>query len=216
LPFDLVALLHGSVQEPRRVEDLEPPVAALEVPDAHALRGERIRCDLGLPRGDRPDQGALPHVRISGDHDRGQLRVEARDLPERDAGLHQGVQVPGHLADDGREAADGLLAEALHLLDRGAADAPRVLSGKVLGLARRPVDGSQVLAELVPVHQEVDELTVERRELLQGREALHVSVEGALEGLSRGLHLGNGEVPRAVRAVAALRGRLGRPAQRLV
>ena len=79
LALHQVPLVHGPVQEPRGVEDLEPRVPDVEVAYEDPLRRERVWGDAGLRGAHAPHERALPHVRVARHDDRRGLRINVRE-----------------------------------------------------------------------------------------------------------------------------------------
>src|SRR2546428_11572686 len=175
LPLHGVPLVHGAVEEPRRIEDLEAGVADVEVPDENALRRERVRSDPRARGAHPPDERALPHVRISRDDDRRSLRIDVREFLQRAPGLLEAFKVRRYLVDDGGEAPECFPADR--------SDSSRSMGGlnpageparELEDLLPAPINAGEVLPQGRNADRRLDELAIERRGAVERREALDV------------------------------------------
>src|SRR5207247_6268195 len=201
-----------------RVENLEPSVPDIEVAHGDPLGREGVRGDPGLRGAHTGDEGAFPDVRVAGDDDRGRLGVQVREPLQRATGGLERVEVGPDLLHHGGEPPEGLPPDGTHVRGpAGRLHPPGGLSGQLEDLGPGPVRRREVLVERRNADGDVDELAVERRDPVEGREALDVRLQGAREGIPRRLDLCHGEVLRPLPPGTTLCGRrLGRLPERFV
>ena len=120
--------------------------------------------------------------------------------------------------DDRRKSAERLPPDRPDLRRAaGGLDSLRETAGELKGLLAGPIHRGEVLSQRQDAHRRVDQLPVERRDPVQGREAFDVRLHRRREDIPRRLDLRDREVLRPLLASPPLRGRrLRRPPECLV
>ena len=213
LSLEPVAVLHRAVQEAWRVEDLVPIRADLDMAQVNPLGRERVRGDLRPARGHGTDERTLPDVRVAGDDHGPGSRVDGRNQTEFLPRGDEGIEVLGNLADNRREPSVGSFPEWRQLLRLRRTDPAEVLPGYVVRFPRGPLHRAEVLLQVVPIREGIDELPVEGREAVEAREASDGPPKGRSDRCAGHADAGRREVPGPRDAVLPLRRRLGRPCE---
>src|SRR3989442_3943838 len=177
LSLHLVALRHRPIEDPRGVEDLIAHGPPVEMPERYALRRERILRDLRTACRRRADERTLADVRIAGNDDRRDGRIDLRNAPERATGLDERLEVRRDLLHERREPTVRLPAEIRNSRARRLADPTAVLSGDLARFVAGPAGGREMLLQLAAVHEHIDELAIEGGQSVQAREAGDVSAQ---------------------------------------
>jgi len=169
LSLDVVALVLGAVEQPRRVDQLVANPVAVDVADLDATRGKGVLGDLVRGAGDVVDKGGFADVRVAGDHDGRLVGLDVWKGLEFVAGVADRPEIVLDLVHDVGDTGEGLLAVFARGLGLGLAELRLVFATQLLDLAAGPRDLRERLPEFVDVDDGVGEFVVEGVDILEIR-----------------------------------------------
>lgn len=179
-----VHLLKRVVENTRGIDGLESQVLVVEVTDKQTLGSEGVGLDIDVGAGDAAQEAGLSDVGVAADDqssgvgvNRGQTTQMLADLVE----VHQRVL---EALDEGSHATEGGTLELLALIQRLAIlEKADIISGdgldQVLG-RRHLAEGD---SEMVGIVEGVEQILVERMDILQSGKALEDGAKLLREGL---------------------------------
>lgn len=184
LHLDGVHLLERVVQDTGGIDGLEAQVLVVEVADEQGLGCEGIGLDIDVGAGDAAQEARLADIGVAADEQGAGVGVDGGQTAEMLANLVEIQQRVFKALDDGGHAAQAGLLELLALEERLAVlEEADVVAGdgldQVLG-GRQLAEGD---AEVVGIVEGVEQVLVERVDVLETGEGLEDGAQLLGEGL---------------------------------
>ena len=198
LHLDRVPLLERLVQHARRVEHLPAHVLVVHVADVQRLGGERVRLHVDVRARHLVHERRLADVGVAGDDDRPRRRVDRRQAHQVLAHLLEVLEGALLALEHGAHAAERGALERLAAVERVAVleQLDVVLADAVDQLARDVQLAERELV-VVAVVQHVDQVGVERVDVLEPREVGERERQFLVAGVLHVLDLAHVKLPDA-------------------